>query len=173
MKNSQITIKTERFLLKELRVEDASYKYLNWFEDIDVKIQILASSKMKTLEDLKLYINEKNNANNTIFFGIFCIDTGLHIGNIKYEPIDLQSKYAILGILIGDKAYRGKKVAFEVIKASGKWLSKKYGISAVILEVDPANIPAIKAYKSLGFIREESEYTFKNNDKSVTMIWHL
>jgi RimJ/RimL family protein N-acetyltransferase len=173
MEVSQITIKTERFLLRKLEVKDASLRYLSWFDCVDVKTQILASTRMRALEDLELYIEKKNNSKNTLFFGIFCLDTGLHIGNIKYEPIDRQSKYAILGILIGDKAYRGKKVAFEVIKASGKWLSKKYGISTVILEVDPANIAAIKAYKSVGFIREESEYTFKDSDKSLTMIWHV
>jgi [ribosomal protein S5]-alanine N-acetyltransferase len=173
MEDGQITIKTERFILKRLEVKDASHRYLSWFDCEDVKTQILVSTKMRALEDLELYIEQKINSKNTLFFGIFCLDTGLHIGNIKYEPIDRKNKYAILGILIGDKAYRGKKVAFEVIKASGKWLSKKFGISMVILEVDPSNIPAIKAYKSLGFIREESEYTFKDNDRSLTMIWYL
>ena len=59
MKDSQIIIKTERFVLKELRAEDASYRYLNWFEDIDIKANILTSFKMKKLEDLKLYISDK------------------------------------------------------------------------------------------------------------------
>ena len=173
MKDSQIIIKTERFVLKELRAEDASYRYLNWFEDIDIKANILTSSKMKKLEDLKLYISDKYNANNIIFLGIFCINTGAHIGNIKYEPIDFQNKYAILGILIGDKGYRGKKVGVEVIKASGGWLNESYGVSTIVLEVSPTNIRAINAYKSSGFIMEESEYTFKDSEKSLTMVCHI
>jgi len=173
MKNSQIIIKTERFVLKELRVKDASYRYLNWFENIDIKTNILTSSKMKTLEDLKLYISDKYNANNIIFLGIFCINTGFHIGNIKYEPIDFKNKYAILGILIGDESYRGKKVGVEVIKASGAWLNESYGISKIVLEVSPINIRAINAYKSAGFIMEESEYTFKDSEKSLTMVCHI
>jgi len=42
-----------------------------------------------------------------------------------------------------------------------------------LLKDGRGNIAAINAYKSVGFIREESEYTFKDNDKSLTMIWHV
>ena len=42
-----------------------------------------------------------------------------------------------------------------------------------LLKGGRGNIAAIKAYKSVAIIREGSEYTFKDNDKSLTMIWHV
>jgi len=59
MEVSQITIKTERFLLRKLEVKDASLRYLSWFDCVDVKTHILASTKMRALEDLELYIEKK------------------------------------------------------------------------------------------------------------------
>ena len=56
-----------------------------------------------------------------------------------------------MGILIGDKKWRGKGVATEVIKDSGKYLKENYKIKYIDLGVNKDNIAAVSAYKKMKF----------------------
>ena len=75
----------------------------------------------------------------------------MHIGNIKFDEINLIKKSAVLGILIGDKDFRGKGIAREVILDSVLWLTNKYKIDTVKLGVDHNNLEALTLYQSMGF----------------------
>jgi [ribosomal protein S5]-alanine N-acetyltransferase len=173
MNKSQISIITDRFKLRKLSIDDVSLRYLSWLKDPLVKKWILAAIETISFEDLKLYVDSKSNSNDTLLFGIFCLASGLHIGNIKYEPINSEERYAILGILIGDQAYQGKGVAAEVIVASSKWLKLNLNVSIIVLEVSPLNFSAIKLYRRIGFVEESSPYTFKTSEDSITMVWQI
>ena len=105
--------------------------------------------------------SRKENLNNA------CLYIKKHIGNIKYEPIDLKRKTATMGILIGDKDWRGKGVATEVIKASAHYLNSMYGVTTIFLGVNPNHQVAVSVYKKIGFKFKEQN---KNNTK---MIWQL
>ena len=91
-------------------------------------------------------------SNHALLLGIFDIANNVHIGNVKYEPIDFENRTAVMGILIGDKNYRGIGVAPEVIKASSIWLKNTHNITSIILGVSIENDKAINAYKKIGFI---------------------
>ena len=83
-------------------------------------------------------------------------------GSKVYEPISLKEKSATMGILIGNKEWRGKGVAFEVIKASSEYIGKKYNIKYILLGVEKSNTPAVSAYKKMNFkIIEENNKTLK------------
>ena len=84
-------------------------------------------------------------------FGIFTNKDNAHIGNIKFDEINLQNKSATFGILIGDKNFRGKGFAKEVIIASVLWLKDNYDIEKIKLGVDHENISALNLYLKLGF----------------------
>lgn len=157
------SISTNRFTLRLLNDLDASERYLSWFEDKMSKQYIAYSSS--SIRSLKDYINSKNTATDCILWGIFF--KGEHIGNIKYEPIDLQSGQATMGILIGEPTWRGKGVAAEVIAATANCLKKQFSIGEIILGVDANNIPAIKSYEKLGF------RTFDNKGQGIYMRWSL
>ena len=113
-------IKSKRFTLKRLTEEDASNRYLGWFEESNTSAFIsYTSSSVKALKD---YITTKNADPTCLLLGIFADEE--HIGNIKYEPIDLVSKSATMGILLGETQWRGKGVAAEVISASANFLPR-------------------------------------------------
>ena len=78
-------------------------------------------------------------------------DSGEHIGNIKYEPIDIEEHQATMGILIGEENWRGRGVATEVINKSAIWLQENLTINKILLGVDVGNIGAIRAYEKSGF----------------------
>jgi ribosomal-protein-alanine N-acetyltransferase len=56
-----------------------------------------------------------------------------------------------MGILIGEKDWRGKKVAPEVIMASSEYLHKKYGIKYIYLGANKDNAHAVSVYKNMNF----------------------
>lgn len=140
-------IKSKRFILTLLTEAHASNRYLSWFDDSKAKEFISYTSS--SLDELKKYIKTKNEDPAAILLGIFA--DGEHIGNIKYEPIDLVNKTATMGILLGEAKWRGKGVAAEVISTSADFLAKNLHIETIILGVDKGNIAAISAYNKLGF----------------------
>lgn len=147
----KIFIRTSRFLMRPLQASDASDTYLGWMNDKVASRFIVAASDMKGLNALEAYISEKQRRNDCLFLGIFDVETGEHVGNIKYEPICFESKEAVMGVLLGNPAYRGKNVFKEVFSASQSWLLENLSIVKITLGVDRENVAAISAYKKSGF----------------------
>ena len=147
-------INSERFSIRPLKPEDATYKYLDWFNDVIVKKYI--TSTPQTLESLREFIVTRMGRENALFLGIFLKESGAHIGNIKFEPIDVESKSAVMGILIGDKNWRTRGVTPEVLDVCFEWLYLNRDIEKLILGVDKTNIAAIRAYEKAEFTVEKS-----------------
>jgi RimJ/RimL family protein N-acetyltransferase len=168
-----IEIMTERFLLRELTQDDATERYYAWLHDDAAEKYISASARTTGLADLRRYVGERIGREDVVFLGIFTKDTGTHIGNIKYEPVDAKQGYAIMGILIGEPAWRGKGVASEVLKASAGWLRRNRGIGQILLGVHSDNVAAIKAYEKVGFSIAETPYIIKSRPDQITMRWDI
>ncbi|MCE9619624.1 MAG: GNAT family N-acetyltransferase [Planctomycetes bacterium] len=146
-----IAIETQRFLLRPLTEADATDRYLQWLADENARRFITAASGTNTLETLRHFVRERCGRDDVLFLGIFDRTTGLHIGNIKYEPVDSAKGYAIMGLLIGDAGSRGSGVAGEVLEASAAWLRLHRGIRQIVLGVQKDNVAAIRAYEKAGF----------------------
>ena len=136
-------------------------EYLSWFANKQAKKFIEYASNEHTIQELKFYVKEKENSNNAWLLGIFTNDFSEHIGNIKYEPIDLSNRSAEMGILIGNEDWRGQGVGPEVILGSASWLKKKIGITTITLAVNNENIQAITAYEKCGFKSSPESSKFK------------
>ena len=159
-----INIETSRFQMRPLLVSDASYEYLSWMNDEVALKYIAAAADTHSLESLQTYILEKSTKKDCLFLGVFTKINGEHIGNIKYEPIYFTSKEAVMGVLLGNSSWRGKKVFNEIFPASQQWLLDTYNIKTITLGVDKSNTSAIRAYEKAGFIISEAE---KGNDLSA------
>jgi len=154
MKN--VFMESERFFLRTLIEDDVNARYLEWINGSDKSQYINYTNQNRTVDEVSTFVTERVNSDTVLFLGIFVRESGEHIGNIKYEPIDFKKSYAIMGILIGKKNWRGRGVAAEVIKASSMWLHNKYGIKQIILGVNTGNIWAIKAYEKVGFSEKKT-----------------
>lgn len=145
-------IETERFILRKLTLADVSETYLGWLSDPESQKWIVTATKSKRIADLKDYVAKRLDRADVLFLGIFERNSGLHIGNIKYEPMLPDQGLAVMGILIGDTTYRGKGVFGEVFGTSAAWLKKERQITRIHLGVEKANISALKAYQKAGFV---------------------
>jgi len=105
--------------------------------------------------------------------GIFDKVSGIHIGNIKFEPLDFIKGYAIMGILIGDTYWRGKGVAGEVLKATGEWLLENRSIRQMLLGVAVDNTSAIKAYEKVGFVITDTPHISFTEPGYIAMAWDI
>jgi RimJ/RimL family protein N-acetyltransferase len=109
-------------------------------------------------EKLLQFIQEKNQSLDALLLGVFDDTTGIHFGNIKFEPIDISSKTAWLGILIGDLRYRGRGYAKEIIDSTCEHVSNIFSIKKIYLGVHKSNSIALKTYFKCNFaIHEESK----------------
>jgi hypothetical protein len=145
-------INTERFSIRLLKPDDVTQTYLDWFNDDIVKRYISTAFSTQSIRNLREFVATCMNREDVYFFGIFLIDSGVHIGSIKFEPINIEAKSAEMGILIGDNGWRGRGVTHEVLDACINWLFLNRGIETFTLGVNKANIAAIRAYKKAGFV---------------------
>jgi RimJ/RimL family protein N-acetyltransferase len=168
-----ILIQTERFLLKTLAGKDVSDRYLGWLNNKEVRSFITAAKKTSTLLSLREYVRTQSARQDTVFLGIFAKENSLHIGNIKYQPVDSQKGYAVMGILIGDPAYRGLGVASEAIKESAIWLKNHRNINQIVLGVHKKNEAAVRAYRKAGFQIASTPHIPMCADNVATMVWNI
>jgi ribosomal-protein-alanine N-acetyltransferase len=169
----KVEISSERFLLRELSEEDVTERYLGWLRDPDTLKYITAAAQTEGLQDLRLYVRDRIGRGDILFLGIFEKTTGTHIGNIKYEPVNSELGYAIMGILIGNPGYRGKGVGTEALIASAQWLKEHRGIKQILLGVDEENLAGVKSYEKAGFVVADTPYIQKCMPGQITMIWNL
>ena len=168
-----LEIATERFLLRPLTEHDVNERYLAWMHDPDARKYITAAARTERLSDLKQYVRARVDREDVIFLGIFDRDNDLHIGNIKYEPVDSRLGYAVMGVLIGHAGYRGREVASEVIVASARWLHRYRSIEKIVLGVSKDNKAAIRAYERVGFIIAPTPYISVPMETALTMVLAL
>jgi len=163
-----VILKTKRFILKPLLENNATQSYINWLIDFRNSGQGLKNNKIITITDLKNYIIEKNNSD-ILFLGIFLRNKILHIGNIKFEPLDYKKNQTTMGILIGDLEWRSKGVFNEIIIDIEKYLVK-IGIFKINLAVSKTNLHAIHVYKKNNFkvVKDEEKDIFMSKKIKVT-----
>lgn len=155
-----------------MSVADVSERYLSWLRDGLAKRFISGAHGANGMDELRNYVSQREARDDLLFLGIFTHD-GTHIGNIKYEPIDSVREAAVLGILIGEAAWRGLGVAGEVIGSSANWLRDSRGIKTIVLGVHRDNLAAIYAYKKLGFVEEVHPLVPVDGVVACSMVWHL
>lgn len=169
----KLKIASERFHLRTLTTNDVTNEYVLWFDDQSTKKFIVTAQKSNTKEKLMTYVLEKITKADVLFLGIFDNETNQHVGNIKFEPIDWEKSYTIMGILIGNPAYRGKGVAGEILDCTAKFW-KEQGLKKMVLGVEDDNLSAIKSYEKIGFKKTSGLYIkFKESDNSTEMILEL
>jgi RimJ/RimL family protein N-acetyltransferase len=93
---------------------------------------------------------------------------------VKFEPVDSAKGYAVMGILIGEPAWRGRGVAQEVLRATGPWLRTNRGIREVVLGVSRSNLKAIRVYEAVGFVPGPSPHLpYESHPQYLSMVWRL
>lgn len=166
------TLYTERFFLKALMPEMVGEEYLSWLISEETADYILYARNKIVMTELVEYVREKYMNPRVLFLGIFLKDTGEHIGNIKFEPMDSEEHYAVLGILIGNVAWRGKGVFSEISKILEKAL-RESSIKKIYLGVQKRNQLAVKSYLKEGYEIDNENFLKMDLDKDYCMVKYI
>lgn len=165
-----VPIVTQRLHLRELRESDVGAAYLSWFSTPGAAF--IAGGQPQTLATLKAFVAEKTAKPDTVLIGIFDGATDAHIGNIKYEPVDIAAGVAVLGIFVGAPDWQGRGAGREAIQATSTWLHKACGVHQIVLGVVADNARAQKTYAALGFVATTSPH-IPNGPNILAMVLDL
>lgn len=151
-------LENEKIKIRPLISSDVTKDYFNWFKDKLIK-KYVVNTTYKDINHLKKYVFENSKKKNILFLGIFT-KKNKHIGNIKFEKINIKKKSAVMGILIGNKNFRNKGLSASALTMTMQYLNKKKKIKYFFLGVNKKNIQAIESYYKSGFrISKEKKNT--------------
>lgn len=125
--------------------------YLAWMKNSIDNVFIESVSLEWTIEKLNVFIENVNDSDSSLLVGIFLEGSDLHIGNVKFENVYLNSTNCTLGILIGEQDFRGKGIATKSISYLTKEIKSQLNIRRFKLGVHRENTAAISAYLKAGF----------------------
>ena len=144
-------------MLREFTKENLYDKnYYNWLRDLEVinelyKIEYLLSIDFEIIE---IYILDLLKSKNDCFFAVYSLDTNKFIGTVKLGHIDWRASHCDIGIMIGDKSYRGIGLSSEIVKLAVNYAFDKLSIRKITAGTSQRNIPMQKCFENLGFIKD-------------------
>jgi RimJ/RimL family protein N-acetyltransferase len=148
-----INLKSRRLLYRRVSAEHISTEYVSWINDPDVNMYLETRGNY-TLDLLKSYIDEQHK-NDVYFWAIHLKESNKHIGNIKIDPIDMETNSGEYGILMGDKSNWGKGFAKEATMRIMEYCFEELNLTKITLGVIEDNMKAVSLYKNIGFSLNE------------------
>ena len=85
--------------------KNVTVEYCKWMKNSHTCEFIESSSQQLSIEDLKIYVNEKLAAPDCIMFGIFERAPQTHVGNIMYEQLNFADSSAVMGVSVGNPSH--------------------------------------------------------------------
>ena len=146
-------LKTERLILKNLELSDATGPYKEWVNDPEVNHYLELRHSPPDEAKLSRYISNMNSSENNLLMGIFVQD-GFHIGNIKLGPININNCRGVIGLLIGEKKFWGKGFATEAILSITDYAFGSLNLNRVDAGISSSNKGSLKAFLKAGFENE-------------------
>ena len=124
--------------------------YVNWLNDPEVVRFSEQRHQTHTLESCTHYFNQQQEGEN-LFLAIESLEEPVqeHIGNIGIA-LDKVNRYADISILIGEKTFWGKGIAFEAIKGVIAYLRQEENIYQISCGTMSCNTGMIKVMEKLG-----------------------
>ena len=140
-----------RLSLDPLSEDSISEQYLMWMNDPEVLKFTESRWEKYDIDDLKSFVINIDKSPKDHLFGIYIIETGKHIGNVKIGNINYHHEFADLGIIIGTKEEWGKGYATEAIKLAVDYAFIQLELYKVTAGVYANNFGSIKALQKAGF----------------------
>lgn len=144
----QLKLETERFILRSLTPADASDRWGEWVGDHEVMSPVNTPPRKMSKVELVNY-TRRFDQENKLLIGIFDKENGLHIGLYQID-VSARHRTAKFNVIVGDKAYWGRKVVIETRAALLDHLFKT-GTEKATGSPLARNFPAVFNYKAQGW----------------------
>ena len=130
-----------------------------WVNDEEVTRQLGAGplsfpvSRVQEEQFLEVAVRSGADAINKVF-AIETVAERQYIGGIDLRAIDWMDRHAEIGIVIGDKAFRGKGYGTDAMRVIMRMGFDKMGLHRLWLRVYDFNAAGIRCYEKCGFQKE-------------------
>ena len=146
-------LKGKIVILKPMAETFVTSKYLAWLHN--PKVNYALKTIDLDMNGLRHYVEKRMRDPNSRFWAICDSDTDVHIGNIKLEPIDWETRITNFGIMIGVAAFWRRGIASEATKLVAEYAIHSLKLRKVELGLWADNIAALRAYEKVGFVVEK------------------
>ena len=148
---ADVFVAGERVVLREKSVTDISDDY-KWRTDAELAELDATRPLNMSLRQFEKYAVQEMQYPDTRSKRL-SVDTacGVHIGNVMFYDIDLRSKRAELGIMIGDKDYWGQGYGTETVGLLLDHMFGAYPFDRIYLHTLTWNHRAQKSFQKSGF----------------------
>ena len=145
----------KQVLLRPLRKSDIE-STLKWRNDPELRENVLGYRFPVTIEMEEKWYHEALMDQNQkrVFFAIETVEQNKLIGFTCLDKIDWIARIGFLGIIIGDKEYQGRKMAWEAMHILFSYAVNCLNLRKICLEVPGYNQRAIDLYLKFGFSEE-------------------
>lgn len=147
-------MQSDKLRLRELIIDDVGDAYLSWMKDMETMRFLESRFSNHTIASLKEFVASMQASEDNVMLAITLKESGLHVGNVRLGPIDRNHDTAPLGILIGEKGYRGAGLGVEAIEAATKYAFSLIGLRKLTAGVYSVNTASIKAFSRAGWTCE-------------------
>lgn len=90
------------------------------------------------------------------------------IGFVNLFSIDIEKKQAEMGVMIGDKRYWSKGLAYKAVSLAMEYAFLHMDIKRIYIETGESNLPALRLFSKLGF-EKCGEYLEEEDFKFIVM----
>ena len=166
-----VEIKTDRLVIREFEIDDISNEYVHALNDIEVVGLTEARHSSWDKNSVIEYVKNCSNSDDCMLLGIFIIENGSHIGNIRLSSITNIHKRCDLGIMIWDKGMWGKGYGSESLKAVCNFVFRELGLRRICADYYKTNSASAKMFEKAGFtIEGEYKDHFQLNGEYIDSV---
>ncbi|HUG14681.1 MAG TPA: GNAT family protein [Thermomicrobiales bacterium] len=124
---------------------------LRWINDLETQRNLGHIPRPRTIEQQTQYHERATTSSTDVIFTIYERETLRPIGTTGLHHIEHHHRSADFGILIGERAARGKGYGTEAARLMLDFAFTALGLHNVKLEVLEFNVAGIRAYEQAGF----------------------
>lgn len=137
--------------LREYRQEDIPLSNA-FFNDGEIRaLMDSGTGYPHVLADTERWVEKNSAFQDTYCFAIETLDSGRFIGRCDICRVDWKARVAVVGILIGDKRYRGKGYGSDAMEVLIRFCFEEMNLNKVRLDVFSLNTGARRCYEKCGF----------------------
>lgn len=151
LENYRAEFFTRRLAIRTLLSEDVSLMYVDWLNTSEVNSFLESRHQTHTLSSVVDFVTSVDRRNDALIFGLFLIENGRHIGNMKISEIDYRLGSGEIGYLIGDRLVWGKGFATEAIMALADFAFSELNLRQLTAGAYSANLGSIRVLEKCGF----------------------